>query len=83
MLIGYFDVAIPRESIPEDAERDGLMGRAEDFLLQFDINDDGSTKLTELPWTIRPLSLPHDKDKDGVLSPQEFVTAVESMMRNR
>lgn len=83
MLIGYFDVAIPRESIPEDAERDGLMGRAEDFLLQFDINDDGSTKLTELPWTIRPLSLPHDKNKDGVLSPQEFVTAVESMMRNR
>jgi len=83
MLIGYFDVAIPRKNNQEYLDGDGLLGRAEDFLLQFDSDDDGLTKLTELPWTIRPLSLPHDKDKNGVLSPEEFVSAVETMTRNR
>ncbi|MBB03033.1 MAG: alkyl hydroperoxide reductase, partial [Planctomyces sp.] len=82
MMIGYFDVAIPRES-----EVAGFGSRANQFIGRLDRNNDGDVSIDEVPAKWYAIFLLIDADRDGKVTAEELEMADrkfrERQARNR
>jgi hypothetical protein len=80
MMIGYFDVAIPRDpNNPEAAADMEATAKAEMIAKQLDKNGDGKIERDELPERMRPLFEQMPAAKKGYLTIDELVEALKKM----
>jgi peroxiredoxin/mono/diheme cytochrome c family protein len=77
MMIGYFDLAIPRDPAhPDAAAKVDTASRIELIAQTFDRNGDGKITKDELPERLKPLFDSLDKTKKGYLTPEELSEAL-------
>jgi hypothetical protein len=80
MMIGYFDLAIPRDpKNPEAAADLEKTARAEMIVRSWDKNYDGKIQRDEVPERMKSLFDKLDKDKKGYLTIEEVVEALKSV----
>jgi hypothetical protein len=77
MMIGYFDLAIPRDpNHPDAASKVDTASRTELIAQTFDRNGDGKITKDELPERLKPFFDSLDKTKKGYLTPEELSEAL-------
>jgi hypothetical protein len=80
MMIGYFDLAIPRDpKNPEAAADLERMARAEMIAHSWDKNNDGKIQRDELPDRMKPFFEKLDTGKKGYLTIEEVVEALKNI----
>jgi len=77
MMIGYFDLAIPRDpNNPDAGAKLDAAARTELIGQTLDRNGDGKINKDELPERLKPFFDTLDKDKKGFLTPEEVSEAL-------
>jgi peroxiredoxin/mono/diheme cytochrome c family protein len=77
MMIGYFDLAIPRDpNDPDAASKLDAAARTELIGQTLDRNGDGKITKEELPERLKPFFDTLDKDKKGFLTPEQVGEAL-------
>ena len=87
MLIGYFDIAVPRAVLdtaaevnakPDDPKAAARREQLGKVLRDLDKNKDGKITLNEVPEPLKPLFKRIDTNKDGTLSIDEVRQAIQA-----
>jgi len=80
MMIGYFDLAIPRDpNNPEAADDMESRARAEMIAKSLDRNGDGKISKDEVPERLKTLFESLDKEKKGFLTIDELIDALRKL----
>ncbi|MGE3806306.1 MAG: redoxin domain-containing protein [Gemmataceae bacterium] len=83
MLIGYFDIAVPRGQEPVAVDDNSPQARARDILQQYDANKDGKIQRTEVPENLKKVFDLIDRNKDEIVTEEELITALKARLLGR
>jgi peroxiredoxin len=81
MMLGYFDIAVPRRASPDEDDEAGPAARLEQTLEQLDADGNGRLQRSEVPARLHRLFDRLDANADGVLDEQELAAALPLLIR--